>query len=185
MFQVKTLLASLLALAAVQARPSSDEFVVKFERRQGNNYPPALQTPPQSSIPQPWIDALNAATAAGKIPNIPPSTLQNDSPVYPNNIGTSKDTCNWTLSKCLGANDISSVPDHEWTVSFDDGPTQASSALYDYLHQQNQAATHFMVCSPYLLHTLIIAAHSFFSLFTFYRLEVKFLLSKMPLNMPW
>jgi chitin deacetylase len=144
----KVLLAALLAVAAAtaSARPSED-FTVKFTRRQNGNYPPALQTPPQSSLPQAWIDALNAATAAGKIPNVPVSTLVNGNPTYPNNVGTNTDTCNWTLSKCLGAKDISSVPNNEWTISFDDGPTQASPALYDYLHSHSQAGTHFMVSS--------------------------------------
>lgn len=148
---LKTLLAPLVlaaaaALTTAQARPSQEVYPVQFTKRQSSTYPATLQTPPQSSLKQEWIDALNAATAAGKIPNISPSTVNADGSIsYPNGIGSSKDTCNWTISKCLGARDISSVPDHEWTISFDDGPTGASTALYDFLHQNNQAGTHFMV----------------------------------------
>ncbi|UZJ50724.1 hypothetical protein CBS101457_000044 [Exobasidium rhododendri] len=147
---LKTVLTSLFALSIVCAHPIDTLPATFIRRKSGNNYPPALQTPPQSSLPQAWIDALNAATAAGKIPDISPSTIVNGNPVYPNNIGNSEDTCNWTISKCLGPNDVSTVPDNEWTVSFDDGPTGASSALYDYLHQNNQAATHFMIGSQIL-----------------------------------
>ena len=59
-----------LTLSAAAASP------VQFTRRQqGSNisYPPAGGTPPRSMTPQSWIDALNAAHAAGKIPDIPQS----------------------------------------------------------------------------------------------------------------
>jgi hypothetical protein len=65
-----SLLLLALTLSAAAASP------VQFTRRQqGSNisYPPAGGTPPRSMTPQSWIDALNAAHAAGKIPDIPQS----------------------------------------------------------------------------------------------------------------
>lgn len=52
-----------------------------------------------------------------------------------------------TTAKCNGPNDIYQAPDNEWAISFDDGPTGASSKLYTFLEQNNQSATHFMIGS--------------------------------------
>jgi hypothetical protein len=144
---MKLVLVSLLALTttAAYAQPVKDTSVQFIRRGTDNTYPTALETPPESSIPQAWIDALDTATSAGLIPDIVPSVLVDGAPTYPGKIGYSNDTCNWSITNCLGVNDVSSVPDNEWTVSFDDGPTGVSSKLYDFLYENDQAATHFMV----------------------------------------
>jgi hypothetical protein len=143
---MKVQFASILALATIaSARP------VKFTRQvAGNDYPAALSTPPESSLPQELIDALNQAISAGLIPDIVPSTIVNEAPTYPGNLGSSPEVCNWSITNCIADDDVYETPDNEWALSFDDGPTSASDGLYDYLHIHHQAATHFMVSSIYL-----------------------------------
>jgi chitin deacetylase len=131
---------------------ASSDHLVRFRKRASTaKYPPALATPPKSSLPQDWIDALDAAVAAGKIPNIPTSVESANGVTYPSSaVGSSKKTCSWTVSKCNGPDDITDAPDGEWTIAFDDGPTAASPALYQFLQQNNQAGTHFMIGSQIL-----------------------------------
>lgn len=42
-------------------------------------------------------------------------------------------------------NDISTCPDGKWGLTYDDGPTEFSPALYDFLDQKKQKATFFMI----------------------------------------
>lgn len=99
-------------------------------------------------LPQEWRGALDAAQKAGKIPNIPPSTVDASGNVhYSDKLANSPDVCSWTTMKCNGPNDIHQAPDNTWVVAFDDGPTNASPDLYGFLQSQNQSATHFMIGS--------------------------------------
>lgn len=140
------LAASLFSLASSASLTQSH--LIKFEKR-APTYPAPNVTPPQSSLPQEWIAALNSAVAAGKIPNIPATTLQADgSNPYPG--AYQQSYCSWTANKCNGPDDITDAPDGEWSVAFDDGPTAASTELYDFLQQNNQPGTHFMIGSQIL-----------------------------------
>lgn len=80
-------------------------------------------TPDASAMPQEWKDALNAAVAAGKIPNLAPST--NDpanGPVYAKGLDPmSPDVCSATY-KCRLDTDLWDAPDGQVGISFDDGP---------------------------------------------------------------
>ncbi|KAF8639775.1 hypothetical protein AX17_001035 [Amanita inopinata Kibby_2008] len=116
-----------------------------------------------SQVPRRWIDALNAATTAGKIPNIPISTnTPGTNPVYP--LGTnpnSQDICSATY-KCQHVEDIWDAPDGVFASSFDDGPqpvtssfislllnlmvmTQYTPKLVDFLESNNVKTTHFLI----------------------------------------
>lgn len=124
--------------------------LVKFKRQNPDKskYPPVLKTPPKSSLPQDWIDALETLQKAGKIPDIPVSTSSDDGITYPKSLKMSqKEICNWSITGCFGQNDIHEAADGVWTISFDDGPTASSPDLYDFLHSHNQAGTHFMIGS--------------------------------------
>lgn len=111
------------------------------------SYPPDDNVPPASSLKKEWVDALNAAKAAGKIPNVPQTVLApSGANTYPG--GIKAEYCSWTNQKCFGPNDIQNAPAHEWGLSFDDGPTSASLDLYQFLQQNNQKATHFLVSLP-------------------------------------
>ncbi|PWN94345.1 glycoside hydrolase/deacetylase, partial [Acaromyces ingoldii] len=139
-------LAGAVSASSSSSSSSGHKQFVRRQSAQASQYPPQLQTPPPSSLKQEWVDAYNKAKAAGKIPDVPLSTENPDgSNTYP---GTyNKDWCSWTTAKCNGPNDIYQAPDNEWAISFDDGPTGASSKLYTFLEQNNQSATHFMIGS--------------------------------------
>lgn len=150
MFTIKAFSACLLSIlcfytTSIQAYPNS---IIRFEKRQANNnYPPPFQPADPKFLPQEWKDALTALKAAGKIPNLPPSTVgANGLNVYPPGHST-EEICSWTVSKCFGANDVKQAPDGSWIVGFDDGPTNASPDLYNFLQSQNQSAVHFMIGS--------------------------------------
>ncbi|TCD66980.1 hypothetical protein EIP91_000660 [Steccherinum ochraceum] len=103
-------------------------------------------TPNPSALPQVWVDALNAAVAAGTIPNIPPSTLNNGNPVYPNGLDALSDQVCSSYSKCnKDPNVVWNAPDGVFGIGFDDGPQPASDALYTFLQQNNERATHFFI----------------------------------------
>jgi len=106
-------------------------------------YPPAKAN--SSAMPQAWIDALNAAVAAGSIPNIPIPTVVNSSPVYPSSANPNSPTICSAYAKCRMPDDIWDAPNGAIGIGFDDGPSLGSSMLYDFLGQNNQRATHFMI----------------------------------------
>lgn len=140
----------LLTLACLAGTVLAGDFTVKIQPRQNGNYPPGFAVPTQDQTPQVWLDALAAATAAGKIPNIAPSTNQNGAVVYANNAGNDPSVCSWTVTKCVSSTDIVNAPDNHIAVAFDDGPTGNSGDLYDFLNQNNQSATHFLIGSNVL-----------------------------------
>ncbi|RDB22526.1 Chitin deacetylase [Hypsizygus marmoreus] len=122
----------------------------------GTPYPPVgsptwssafpKSSPDVSQLPQPWVDALNAAVSAGKIPNIPQSTnTPGVNPVYPNGLNpNSPEICSATY-KCRNTGDIWDAPDGYFGISFDDGPTFATPKLLQFLDANNETATHFMI----------------------------------------
>ncbi|KAH8827372.1 carbohydrate esterase family 4 protein [Flagelloscypha sp. PMI_526] len=100
------------------------------------------------NIPQAWTDALNKAVAAGKIPNIPPSTteaVKYSGGLDPNG----KEVCSSTYG-CRADGDIWDGPDGVYWTSFDDGPLEPTTALNAFLKQQNQTTTHFFIGSNIL-----------------------------------
>ncbi|RXW23916.1 hypothetical protein EST38_g1931 [Candolleomyces aberdarensis] len=113
-------------------------------------YPQGL--PDSSQLPSAWVDALNAAVAAGRIPDIPQTTLPPTpnpgdpvNPVYPpglNPIGP--EICSATY-RCRHADDIWDAPDGVFASSFDDGPLDGTEELVDFLTANNVQTTHFMI----------------------------------------
>ncbi|GAA5893407.1 hypothetical protein JCM5296_004868 [Sporobolomyces johnsonii] len=92
-----------------------------------------------------WVTTYNAAVAAGKIPDFPPSVLSSSGmPTYPSTVNTSS-ICAWSLTTCIAPTDIAASPNGAWGVAFDDGPLPPSPALYTFLQQNNQSATHFFI----------------------------------------
>jgi hypothetical protein len=83
--------------------------------------------PDLNALPKEWVDALNAAVAAGKIPNIPVATDTGGNPAYPSGVNPGgSDVCSGT-AKCKGPGDIWDAPDGVLAVSFDDGPYLVSA----------------------------------------------------------
>lgn len=146
----------LLLLATLAGSALAGDFTVKILPRQASSvgsYPPPLAIPTADQTPKEWLDALDAAIAAGKIPNIAPALNQGGSPVYQNNEGNDPNTCSWTATKCVSKTDIVNAPPSHMTIGFDDGPTENSDDLYDFLSQHNQSATHFMIGSNVLINS--------------------------------
>ncbi|KAI0796647.1 hypothetical protein C8Q75DRAFT_729533 [Abortiporus biennis] len=107
-------------------------------------YPPAK--PDTTKLPQAWVDALNAATAAGKIPNIPVAKLVNGNPTYPAGSDPSSATvCSTTVQCKLNPDVVWNAPDGVFASSFDDGPLPPATKLYAFLQQNNVHTTHFFI----------------------------------------
>ncbi|KAH9853447.1 hypothetical protein C2E23DRAFT_104802 [Lenzites betulinus] len=107
-------------------------------------YPPGKVD--TAALPQAWTDALAAAIKAGTIPNIPPANfVPGSNPVYPNGLDPLSDEVCSATEKCRNSGDIWDAPDGVFASSFDDGPTEFSPALYDFLKENNVITTHFMI----------------------------------------
>ncbi|KAF7790822.1 hypothetical protein EIP86_001779 [Pleurotus ostreatoroseus] len=104
-------------------------------------------TPDPSKLPKAWVDALNAAIAAGNIPDIPVSTPQDDGlPTYGGLKPDGPEVCSTTYQCYENPNVIINAPDGVVGISFDDGPLSGTSdKLYSFLKENNVRATHFMI----------------------------------------
>ncbi|KAJ7599494.1 carbohydrate esterase family 4 protein [Mycena floridula] len=104
-------------------------------------------TPPVSNLPKAWVDVYNAAKARGAIPNIPKSTSVNGDTVYPPGIDPNgKEVCS-SYQKCRAPGDHWDAPDKTLGLNFDDGPTEQTTKLVNFLKANNETATHFMIGS--------------------------------------
>ncbi|KAF7333716.1 Chitin deacetylase [Mycena venus] len=104
--------------------------------------PDGSQTPDITKLPQAWVDAYNAAKAAGKIPSIPQSTTGGQ---YPNGLkADSPDICS-SYIRCRAPEDHFNVPSGTLALNFDDGPTEFTGQLLDFLKTNNAIATHFVI----------------------------------------
>ncbi|KIY49201.1 glycoside hydrolase/deacetylase, partial [Fistulina hepatica ATCC 64428] len=101
--------------------------------------------PDPNNLPQAWRDALGAAVSAGKIPNIPLPTHNNDYPAYPEGYDPNGPQVCSSYYQCRGDDDIWDAPDGVIGISFDDGPLEPSPGLYDFLKNNNMTATHFFI----------------------------------------
>lgn len=87
------------------------------------------QSPDPNALPKEWVDALNAAVAAGKIPNIPAATLNGANIVYPPGVDPNSPTVCSGMARCRNPDDIWDAPDGVLALSFDDGPSAVSAHL--------------------------------------------------------
>ncbi|GJE84012.1 carbohydrate esterase family 4 protein [Phanerochaete sordida] len=106
-------------------------------------YPQGKADP--ATLPKEWLDALNAAVAAGKIPDVPVSTQVNGgNPTYGSLDPMSDQVCSTTY-KCRKNDYIWDAPDGVWGAGFDDGPLPTSQPLYQFLGDNHVRSTHFMI----------------------------------------
>lgn len=95
-------------------------------------------------VPEPkpeWLELIKNAN----ISNAP--VLKNEpgvGPVQPSNV-QGDPSCVWTFTECLRPEDVYTCPKGTWSVTYDDGPSEFSPLLYDYLDKVNQKVTFFMV----------------------------------------
>ncbi|KAF9462650.1 hypothetical protein BDZ94DRAFT_1309542 [Collybia nuda] len=103
-------------------------------------------TPDPNKLPAEWVNALNAAVAAGKIPNVPQSTnTPGVNPVYPQGVNPNgPEVCSATY-KCRHPEDIWDAPPNYFGTGFDDGPLPDTPKLLQFLQQNHETATHFMI----------------------------------------
>ncbi|GLB33810.1 putative polysaccharide deacetylase [Lyophyllum shimeji] len=141
----------------------------------GTNYPAVgsptwssaypVTSPDVNQLPKEWVNALNAAVSAGKIPNIPQSSnTPGVNPVYPaGSDPNGQQVCSATY-KCRIPGDIWDGPTGTFSISFDDGPTPVSSTLLQFLQAHNEIATHFVIGvnilqNPQVFQDIINAGH--------------------------
>lgn len=96
-------------------------------------------------VPKPeWMELIKNAN----ITNAPVlKSNGNDGPVT---TGDDK-YCDWSMSGCMG-DSIGECPKGMWGLTFDDGPSDVSPKLYDFLKSTNQKATLFMIGGNVLKH---------------------------------
>ncbi|KAF9973267.1 chitin deacetylase [Actinomortierella ambigua] len=105
-----------------------------------NQYPPFDAIPPTDTpLVKQWMAELNLTG----VPNLPvvPFTSNGD-PKNPNAVPA--DACDWTVTNCINK-DLTVCPKGAWGLTFDDGPTQYSPKLYDFLDTTQQKATLFYI----------------------------------------
>ncbi|KAG7096959.1 hypothetical protein E1B28_004356 [Marasmius oreades] len=112
-------------------------------------FPTSGVTPGADRTPPQWLNQLKMAQDAGKIPNIPQSTLNNGNPVYANMDAGGPEICSSTY-KCRSPDDIYDSPNGYFAVSFDDGPLPPTTTLVDFLQKNNEIGTHFLIGSNVL-----------------------------------
>ncbi|KAF9651150.1 glycoside hydrolase/deacetylase [Thelephora ganbajun] len=101
--------------------------------------------PDLNHLPQEWVNALNTAVAAGKIPDNPVATDTGGTPTYPPGVNPgSPEICSASVG-CRSPYDIWDAPNGVLGISFDDGPSSGSAMLYDFLKQSKAPSTHFMI----------------------------------------
>ncbi|OZJ02292.1 hypothetical protein BZG36_05348 [Bifiguratus adelaidae] len=103
---------------------------------------PALDVPPK---PKPeWM----ALIANASIPDIPVVKMDaNGNPINPGYSLTNDPYCSWSYTHCLADGDIAACPAGVWGLTYDDGPQPPGPALYNFLQQQQQHATLFIIGS--------------------------------------
>lgn len=100
--------------------PNSAPVYVRTEWSAG--YPTGKMDPNGAGLPKAWVDALNAAVKAGKIPDLPTSTSDGGNPVYPQGFDPLGPTVCSATYKCRNKEDLWDAPDGVFASSFDDGP---------------------------------------------------------------
>ncbi|KAF9188174.1 chitin deacetylase [Haplosporangium sp. Z 767] len=107
-----------------------------------NKYPPLDEVPPTDTpLVQKWVSELNLTD----VPNWPvvPFTAGGD----PQNPGAIPEgACDWTETNCINK-DLTTCPLGVWGLTYDDGPTEFSPQLYDFLDKTDQKATLFYIGS--------------------------------------
>ncbi|KAG2208106.1 hypothetical protein INT47_010468 [Mucor saturninus] len=91
-------------------------------------------------VPKPeWMELIKNAN----ITNAP--ILKSNGDDGPSTSGTDN-YCDWAKSGCMGSS-IGDCPKGQWGLTYDDGPSDVSPTLYDFLKTTNQKATLFMIGS--------------------------------------
>ncbi|KAI9269193.1 hypothetical protein BDA99DRAFT_422936, partial [Phascolomyces articulosus] len=99
--------------------------------------------PEPYSVPTPkpeWLELIKDA----KITNAEPLKTKDGALVVPSDLNGDPN-CVWSFTQCLGKDDVYTCPDSKWSLTFDDGPSEYTPKLLDFLKSINQKATFFVV----------------------------------------
>ncbi|KAL1936767.1 hypothetical protein VTP01DRAFT_901 [Rhizomucor pusillus] len=132
------------AIATVICFSSHGVFAQQTLQKPTSQFPWNEAYPQPGVVPQPkpeWLQLLKNET-------IPKAPVNQAGPggglINPNPAGQDP-YCSWSFTTCKRPTDIYTCKQGHWGISFDDGPTPASPALYDYLDKTNQKATFFLI----------------------------------------
>ncbi|KAG9324690.1 hypothetical protein KVV02_001672 [Mortierella alpina] len=100
---------------------------------------PSKIAPTDTPEAKKWIAELNLTG----VPSFPVVSVNSNGDVLnPSSVPT--DACDWSVTNCLNK-DLVTCPLGVWGLTYDDGPTEASPKLYDFLDKTNQKATLFYI----------------------------------------
>ncbi|KAG2228948.1 hypothetical protein INT48_006153, partial [Thamnidium elegans] len=140
-----TSVATLLTFISVIQAQSSASTTNTTSTANTQSYPAAGSKP----VPKPeWVELIKNAN----ITNAP--VLKSNGDDGPNVNGEDK-YCDWAMSGCMGSS-IGDCPKGQWGLTFDDGPSEFSPILYDFLKTTNQKATLFMIGANVIKHPQIV-----------------------------
>ncbi|KAI8143624.1 hypothetical protein BJV82DRAFT_713296 [Fennellomyces sp. T-0311] len=126
----KLFLAAAIGLAAVNAQSTGFQFQ--------DTYPEGYVVPTPKAE---WLELISNAT----ITNAPIiKTNAAGELLQPTDV-TGDPNCVWTFTQCFGPDDLHTCPPRQWTISFDDGPSEYTPKLLDYLKSINKKVTFFVV----------------------------------------
>lgn len=118
---------------------------------------------PELDVGPPTSDEFNKLVDFSKVPNAPVTILDASGDVK--NCDTEGGFCNWSCTLCTKPTDVLSCPNkRDWGLTFDDGPSDYTNDLVDYLDSQGVKATFFIVGSrvverPDILQKIVKSGH--------------------------
>ncbi|MBW0473060.1 hypothetical protein O181_012775 [Austropuccinia psidii MF-1] len=122
-----------------------------------SKYPPPDKVPPTDS---PFVKEWLAKIDLSKVPAIPIKGIggcENATNAAAITKAGPDGDCWWTCGGCTSKEDVTTCPvKNTWGLSYDDGPTENSVRLLDYLDQHQLKATFFVVGSRILDHPDIL-----------------------------
>ncbi|CEI98097.1 hypothetical protein RMCBS344292_12214 [Rhizopus microsporus] len=141
MYQQLFVLAS-VALAIVNAHPGAHTSGTKTTTTP-STFKFTETFPEPGSVPTPkpeWLELIKAANVT-KAPVYKVGDGEGPKP----EVEGQDPYCDWTFTGCFGKDDLYQCPKGQWALTYDDGPSEFSPKLYDYLDKINVKATFFMV----------------------------------------
>ncbi|KAF8941424.1 hypothetical protein EDD21DRAFT_384430 [Dissophora ornata] len=128
------------ATASPSAVPAAIIPVPAFNGTFANDYPTLYEiAPTNTTLVKQWLAELNM-TAVPSFPVVPFTASGN--PVSTSSIPAA--ACDWTVTNCINK-DLTVCPLGVWGLTYDDGPTEFSTQLYDFLDKTDQKATLFYI----------------------------------------
>ncbi|KAF9957566.1 hypothetical protein BGZ72_001656 [Mortierella alpina] len=157
MFPTVSLISAILALAGITAAATSTS--ASPSAAPSKLPPPLLPLPPFNGTFAIKYPALNAIaptdTPEAKkwiaevnltaIPKFPVVSISPDGVIH-NEGAIPEAACDWSVTNCMNK-DVETCPLGVWGLSYDDGPLEYGSKLYDFLDTTNQKATLFYIGS--------------------------------------